>query len=149
MISKQPAIRQRNPNKLATTTYVNEVAAAVNGMGQRPTFGQPDVIGAILLIVLIKIIGNRTGGGKYSAQIVRKPVTAVSYTGNLTASDIADTTTAIDCTAINPHEESQSTHSLTASTVTCHYYAGELTGQVDEAGLPVVRIIGGIDLEGC
>lgn len=101
------------------------------------------------IIVNVKITGNRTGGGKYAGLIVNEPGAALSYSGNLSAAEIGNETGAAACTAINPHEEGESSHLLTETPVTCHFFAAVITHRKDENNLPVVRIIGGIDLEDC
>jgi hypothetical protein len=100
-------------------------------------------------LFIVKVTGNRTGGGQYAGKIVRAATSTLSYTGNLSASEIADDTGAPDCTIINPHEQSQSTHAITASTQICSYFTAVKTGQVDESGLPVLRIIDGFDMKSC
>lgn len=99
--------------------------------------------------MIVKVTGNRTGGGKYAGKIVRAVTATLSYSGNLAASDIADDADAPDCTLINPHEQGQSTHALTASPQTCVYYTAARTWQLDEDDLPVLRIIDGFDAKAC
>lgn len=98
-------------------------------------------------VAVVKVTGNRSGGGKYSGFIADLSVGTLGYTGNLGESEIGSAgETSI--TIINAQEMGKSTHAITAATQVTKYFIGFKMPKPDASDLPVY-LINGIDLKAC
>lgn len=98
-------------------------------VGYHPDDGKPVLVpldGGKL--IWVKIVGNETGGGKYTGKSYTHDGTSdVSASGNLAESELGTLSSTVDCRVLNFAEEGQSTHDLTSGTPAvdtflCHWF---------------------------
>lgn len=100
-------------------------------------------------IVVVKITGNATGGGKYLGKIFRLTRTAdIAQTGNLAEAEIGTLPSANDAIVVNLTELGLSTHDLTNGTPKVTVYLGKVY-HINSADPKYVVVIGGFDWEAC
>lgn len=89
----------------------------------------------------VRVLGNASGGGKYSGAIVQIPVAAISQAGDLVDSDLGSNS--ISVLILNAAEVGQSTHDLTADTqIQKTFIAVYLGMSADDPSQPVYQING-------
>lgn len=104
-----PSLKKRDPNKLATTTYANEIATALEGMFHLPTTGANKDFPLALRSQHVRIESNADGLGKYIGK---------SIVGNIigdATSDLEALSGAVDefsCIIYNLRELNTGTHRL-------------------------------------
>ena len=82
-------------------------------------------------IVLVKVLGAASGGGKYEGRIVLPRSSAVA-TGNLTEDDFGQIGGDDDSLVLNAQEVGKSTHDLTSVTPVSKIHLGFVCGVTDD-----------------
>jgi hypothetical protein len=100
-------------------------------------------------VVLLKITGNATGGGRYTARVWELPTgTITTPTGNLAVADLGTDPGADDAVAWSLPEITRSTHDLTNAANTAQkYFLGLKIGTQSDG--KDVYLIGGFWWEDC
>lgn len=100
------------------------------------------------LAVVVKVVSNATGGGKYNGRIYfTDKATDVSASGAVAESEIGSLPGSNNALVLNMAEEGQSTHDLTEGTPVTDAYPGIITRQNSDGTYIVV--INGADWENC
>lgn len=132
-LTQIPNIRKRQDGKLATTTFVNEVADAVRGISVLPTTGTPPTGGQFLGGSPVKVTGNRSGGGQYDI-IVGEWAYDLTNPSALSLAELTEfELSKIPGVLINQGENSKSTHYVSSDAIIEAWPAGIQTSD----GLPV------------
>jgi hypothetical protein len=94
-------------------------------------------------VVLVKITGSATGGGKYNGRILtaRGTTADVATTGDLAESEIGTPAAADDALVLNTREVGKTTHDLSSSTYLPLIFIGQVV-QTNSDGKRVVAIDG-------
>lgn len=99
-------------------------------------------------LVLVKITGDASGGGKYDGKVLTRPVADVPDTGNLSEAELGAIPGSNDALVLNVREVGQSTHDLDDSGFLPLIFIG-VRRQVNTDGMQVIAIDGRQSDSGC
>jgi hypothetical protein len=98
-------------------------------------------------VVLVKVTGNASGGGKYLGRIVKDTGSPATETGNLAETDFGELPATDNALILNAQEVGKSTHDLTTGTPVSKIHVGMIRGKTSDD--KIIVAINGDDWEAC